>query len=67
MNNDGWQHYYPKNGMMPPEPDTTVEGWCVITGWWGRACPASMVPWDGVNHVSVYRVVKPRELPYIPV
>lgn len=49
-----WTHFYPGHDA-PPDPDTIVEGFCVVTGHWGRPCPASMVPWSGVNHVTVYR------------
>lgn len=51
---NGWIHYHPDTAT-PPDPESIVEGWCVVTGWWGRECPASMVPWHGVNHVTVYR------------
>lgn len=52
-----WKHYFPDNGYEAPDPKTIVEGWCVITGWWGSPCLASLVPWHGVNHVCVYRIV----------
>lgn len=52
-----WSHFHPDHDA-PPDPDTIVEGFCVVTGHWGQPCPASMVPWSGVNHVTVYRAAK---------
>lgn len=54
-----WFHYNPDQASERPDDSEIVEGFCVITGRWGSPCPAKLVPWEGVNHVVVYRVIEP--------
>ena len=54
-----WIHFNPDQASVKPDANEMVEGFCVITGAWGSPCRAKMVPWEGPNHVTVYRVMEP--------
>lgn len=52
-----WVFFHP-HSSTPPHKDTIVDGFCAVTGSWGTPCKAGMVPWEGINHVTVYRILK---------